>query len=80
MNALMAWIPFITPLNWMQGVWYLLLIPLAFGISVTYKAIRVTNLRTYWNQVFIMTLQIIFGIAALGILLMIFVRYILPLL
>ena len=78
MNPLLAWIPFVTPMNWMQSLWYLLLIPLAFGISVAYKAMRVTHLRTYWSQVGVMTVQIVLGIAALGVLLMLFVRYILP--
>ena len=78
MIMLATWIPFVIPMNWMQGVWYLLLIPLAFGISVIYKAIRVHDLATFWAQVWTMTLQIVLVIAALAILLVLFVRLVLP--
>ena len=78
MILLATWIPFVMPMNWLQGVWYLLLIPLAFGISVIYKAIRVHDLSTFWAQAWIMMIQIVLGIAALAILLVLFVRLVLP--
>ena len=77
--TLLAWIPFLEPMNWLQGVWYVLLIPLAFGIAVSYKAMRVTDLRTYWRQVGVMTSQIVVVITALAVALIIFVKLLLPL-
>jgi cell division protein FtsW (lipid II flippase) len=74
----MAWIPFVSPMNWMQSLWYLLLIPLALGISMIYKAMRVTEIHTYWRQVGSMTLQVVLAIAGLAIALILFVRYISP--
>ena len=75
---MMAWIPFLEPLNLFHQWWYLLLIPLAFGLSVAYKAIRVPNLRLYWRQVAVMTTQIVFGVAALGVLVALFVPFAIP--
>ena len=77
--TLLAWIPFLEPMNWLQGVWYVLLIPLAFGIAVSYKAMRVTDLRTYWRQVGVMTSQIVVVITALAVALILFVKLLLPL-
>ena len=73
-----TWIPFVSPMNWIQSFWYLLLIPLALGISMIYKAMRVTDIRTYWQQVASMTLQVVLAIAGLAIALILFARYIIP--
>ena len=77
--TLAAWIPFLEPMNWLQSIWYILLIPLAFGLSASYKAMRVTDLRTYWRQVGVMTSQIVVVIAALAVALILFVKLLLPL-
>jgi len=58
--------PFLDPLN-VHDVWWLFLLPMALGISVVYKAVRLTTLERYWLQVFIMTAQIILGMLALAI-------------
>ena len=78
MMLLTAWIPFVSPMNWMQSIWYITLIPLALGISMIYKAIRVTHLRTYWTQVGMLTSQIVLTIVLLAIALIVFVRFIIP--
>ena len=74
----LAWIPFLEPLNWFHRWWYLLLIPLAFGISVAYKAIRVPTLKGDWWQVGLMTTQIVLGVLGLGILVALFVQFGIP--
>ena len=74
----LAWIPFLEPINWFHRWWYLLLIPLAFGISVAYKAIRVPTLKGYWWQVALMTTQIVLGVLGLGILVALFVQFGIP--
>ena len=79
MMLLIAWTPFIGPMNSMQSLWYLFLVPLAFGIAMIYKAIRTTHLRSYWRQVTALTLQIVLAITAMAIALILFVRYVLPL-
>ena len=73
-----AWIPFLEPINWFHRWWYLLLIPLAFGISVIYKALRMPSLDRFWVQVGIMTTQIVLAIVGLGVLLGAFVYWGIP--
>ena len=74
----LGWIPFMEPINWFHSWWYLLLLPLAFGLSMVYKAIRVPNLRQYWWQVGLMTSQIVLGVIALGIVMVLFVQFAIP--
>lgn len=71
--------PFIDPLDLHQH-WYLFLIPLALGVSIVYKAVRMRDMAGYARAVAIMTVQIIAGMIALGIashfLFMIFAQFI----
>jgi hypothetical protein len=57
--------PFIDPLELHQW-WWLLLIPMSFGVAVVYKAVRVKTMDKYWQQVLIMTIQIVLGMLALA--------------
>lgn len=77
---MMAWIPFMQPMNALQSTWYFLLIPMAFGIAVIYRALREESYATYWRSVVIMTGQIVLGIAAIALVLGMFVQFIIPLL
>lgn len=78
--ALASYIPFVHPINLFFTWWYLLLIPLAFGISVIYKAMRVYDLSTFWWQVAVMTVQIVLAMIGLAICLVILVQVVVPLL
>ncbi len=73
----LAYIPFLDPINFFHTWWILLLLPLSFGISVIYRALRVPDLDHYWRAVGMMTLQIVFWMAALGISLVILVQVLL---
>ena len=75
---MLAWIPFLEPANGLQTWWYLLLIPLAFGLAVIYKAIREPSMSRYWRSVWIMTTQIVFVIAAIAVALGVFVQVVIP--
>jgi hypothetical protein len=59
------WRPFIDPIS-VHGSWYWLLIPMAFGVSVVYKAVRMQELQRYWLHVFYMTVQIVIAMILLG--------------
>lgn len=63
----LAWRPFLDPLD-LNSYWYFLLIPLALGISIAYKAVRVRNMDRYWPNVLTMTAQVVGSIVGLGIL------------
>jgi hypothetical protein len=77
---MLAWIPFLEPMNAMQPVWYVLLIPMAFGISVVYRSLRECSYATYWRSVVVMSAQIVIGIIAIAVGLGIFVQFVIPLL
>lgn len=79
MNLLLAWRPFLDPLN-VHELWWAFLLPLALGISIAYKAVRLHDLGDYWRQVLVMTIQIILGLVLLGIAMFIFLEFLLPLL
>jgi hypothetical protein len=65
LHLTLAWRPFLDPLN-LHEWWYALLVPLALGISVAYKAVRANSLKHYWKHVFIMTAQIVIAMVGLG--------------
>ena len=77
---MLGWTPFLEPMNAMQSWWYLLLIPLAFGIAVIYRALREEDYGIYWQSVIIMTVQIVLGIVGIAIALGMFVQWVIPLL
>ncbi len=76
---LLAYIPFVDPIHALQDWWYLLLIPLAFGIAVIYKALRSSQLERYWQHVLVMTGQIVAAMIALALMLVVLVQVLVPL-
>ena len=78
MTGTLAYIPFVDPLNAFHDWSYLLLIPLAFGISMIYRALKMANLDRYWQAVATMTLQIVVVMAALGLALVVVVQVVIP--
>jgi hypothetical protein len=77
MHALAAWRPFLDPLN-LHQYWWAFLLPLAVGVSFTYKTVRVANLSDLPRQVIIMSAQIILGMILLGAAAFCFLEYVLP--
>lgn len=77
-QGLPAWRPFVDPIN-MHGSYMLLLIPLAIGIAVTFKAVRVKEMKGYARQVVMLSVQTVLGMAALALvfylLIEVFVRW-----
>ncbi|MFP4144909.1 MAG: hypothetical protein ACLFV3_07160 [Phycisphaeraceae bacterium] len=55
---LLAWVPFRDPMP-LGPYWLWLLLPLALGISVAYKAVRVRDVDQLPRQAAVMTTQII---------------------
>jgi len=77
-SALLAWTPFINPINAFHQWWYMLLLPLSFGISVIYKAIRMASLEGFWRQVALMTAQIVLAMIGLAIIVALIVQWAIP--
>lgn len=67
-------------LSWLNlhDNWWLTLIPMAFFISMAYKGVRVTDLRRFWPQVFLMTAQIVVAMIALAAGIFVFVEVLAP--
>ena len=65
MTSLLAWTPFLDPID-ANAVWWFMLPPLAMLISVVYKALRLNSLRGFIPQVLIMTFQIVLAMVLLG--------------
>ena len=75
---MIAYIPFLDPINAFHEWWFVLLIPLSFGISVIYRALKLQSLEHYWRRVISMTAQIVLFMLGLGIALVIVVMQIIP--
>ena len=75
---MLAWIPFIQPLNIFHQWWYLLLVPLSLGISIIYKGVRMKSLHGFWRETLIMTVQIVLAMVALAVLVTLLVQVIIP--
>ena len=76
----LAWVPFLEPINALQAWWYMLIVPLAFGISVIYKAMRLPRMARFWRQVALMTTQIVLAMVALAIGLAVLIQLVIPVL
>ena len=61
-----AYRPFIDPLD-LHNVWWFTLIPLALGISMAYKAVRLEDLSRFWKQSLLMTVQVVAGMIGLAV-------------
>ena len=77
---LAGFVPFVDPINVFHDWWYLLLIPLSFGIAVIYRALKMPNLDRFWRAVAMMTVQIVLVMAALAVALVVLVELAIPLL
>jgi hypothetical protein len=80
MTSILAWTPFLQPAPAVQHWWWLLVIPLALGVSMAYKAIRVKNLADWPKAVLSMAVQIVAAMIAIAVGLYLLVIVLLPVL
>lgn len=73
MTTMLAWRPFQDPLT-IHDQWYVLLVPLAIGIAITYKAVRVPDPKKFWRPVAEFALMIVVGMVGLGLATYLFVE------
>lgn len=74
-----GWRPFLDPIH-LHRQWFLLLVPLAFGIALTYRAVRVATFEKFWRKVLILTFQVVFSMILLGIGAYLFIQVAVPML
>jgi hypothetical protein len=77
-TGLVGYVPLLDPMNVFHDWWYLLLIPLSFGISVIYKALKLPSLDRFWTAVAVMTVQIVLWMGALAVALVVLVQVVIP--
>ena len=65
--------PFLSPLP-IWDYWYLLIVPLCFGLSVVYKAIRLPSMRQVFRQATVITFWILAAMAAAAFVLVVVVK------
>jgi hypothetical protein len=78
--SVLAWTPFLQPAPRVDLWWWLLLIPLSLGVAMSYKAIRVRDLRTLPREAVVLAAQIVGGMIGLAVFLFLLVQVLLPLL
>lgn len=76
---MVAYVPFITPLN-LHDWWWLMLIPMSLFLSIAYKGVRLSDLSasTFIRAVVVMTAQIVLAMIALAIGLYVLIERIVP--
>ena len=73
-----SWIPFIGPAPGVARWWWLLVVPMAFLISMAWKAVRQDDLGGYWKAVARMGTQVVLGMIGLFAFMAFFLRVIVP--
>lgn len=76
---MLAYVPFLQPLN-IHDAWWFTLLPMAFFISLAYKGVRLKSLeaRSFWRAVAVMSAQIVVALVALAVGLWLFVEHVVP--
>ena len=80
-SLILAYRPFIDPIDELFDAhrwWFFFLLPMAFLISLAYKAVRVADFRDYWRLVLGMTVQIVVAIIALGAASFLVIEFLIP--
>lgn len=80
MAPLLGYTPMLDPMPLSGGLWWLTLLPLALGIALVYKAIKLDDMRRYPKQVAMMTTQIVVVMLALAVGIQVVVGWIVPML
>ena len=78
MSALLALTPFLEPLPDAQHWLWVLVLPMALGVALSYKAIRTKDLARYPRDVASMTLQIVAAVVGIAVGLHLLVVVLLP--
>ena len=76
----LAYTPMLDPMPLSGMTWWLTLLPLALGIAVVYKAIKLEDMRRYTKQVVMMTTQIVVVMVVLAFGIQVMVGWVVPLL
>lgn len=80
MSALVAWVPFLQPITALGNAWWLLMVPLVFGVAVVHRAVQDQSMDGYWGRVIRLTVKANAVLGSLALAIYLFVYFIIPLL
>lgn len=80
MSALLAWLPFLQPMTALGNAWWLLMLPLVFGVAVVHRAVQDPNMDGYWARVLRLTVKANAVLGSLALAVYLFVYFVIPLL
>lgn len=66
LSLVLGWRPFIDPVD-AHAWWFLLLLPIAFLVSLAWKSVRVDDVKKLPRPVVVMTAQVILAMLGLGL-------------
>lgn len=79
MNAL-AWIPFLQPMTGLGNWWWVLMVPLVFGVAMVHRAVQDATTDGYWGRVVHLTVKANLVLGGLALTVYLFVYLAIPLL
>lgn len=80
MSALIAWVPFLQPITALGNAWWLLMVPLVFGVAVVHRAVQDQSMDGFWGRVIRLTVKANAVLGSLALAIYLFVYFIIPLL
>ncbi len=78
--TLIGQIPFLEPFSGLGVFWWVLMLPLVFGIAVAYRATHDVSIEGFWTRTSLFTIKSMVAMTALAAALYLFVYLGLPLL
>ncbi len=82
LSSFLAYTPFLDPLPGVTHFWWALVVPLAFGVAMSWKAVRgpslANGLAGYWKAVVTMVTQVLLAVVGIAAGLFILVQLVLP--
>ncbi len=77
---MIAYLPFLQPCGLFHTHWWILMVPLVFGIAIAYRATHDATLAGFWGRTGLFTLKSSAAMAILALLMYLFVYVVLPVL
>ena len=79
-TPMIGWIPFLQPAGSLGTLWWLLMIPLIFGISIAYRATHDASIEQFWQRVFLFVMKSTLAMGSLALVMYLSVYWVIPIL
>lgn len=74
----LGYIPLLQPCGWFGTHWWVLMVPLVFGIAVAYRATHDATIAGFWRGVTRFTTKSMVAMVILAVMMYLFVYLVLP--